>query len=325
MSLIASPYLVALAVAFIVFIGYLGLDVMLARKQQVEKLRSVVDKHDGYDEAPDLISLKNHPSELIETVIDIVSKLGIPVDKYIEKYQRMCLHAGISSPNAPLYCVIAKIALAVVCVSIGLVIVFSMKTAPIAAMFKQGMIAFLFIISGLRGVDLYLQNITTKRQKVLTRAMPDTLDLMVVCVESGLALDASLARVCKELGRAHPEITKELNQTRIELALLNDRTQALMNLADRTNLVSFRSLVASLIQTEKFGTSLSDTLRVLSEDYRLTRLMQAEEKAGKLPVLMTIPLICLLMPSFVLVILGPAYVKLKAQGGLFMRDAPEAP
>lgn len=325
MSLIASPYVLALIAAFVVFVGYMSLDVMLSRKQQVDKLRGAVGTSDIYDDTEDLISLNNTPSAAATGIVEILSSLGLPVDKYLEKYQRLCLHAGLSSVNAPLYCVVAKVLLAVICIALGLSVAVTLKDASGMMMFKQGLIALLFIIGGLRGVDLFLQNQTTKRQQVLTRAMPDTLDLMVVCVESGLALDAALARVCKELGRAHPEITKELNQTRIELALLNDRTQALTNLAERTNLVSFRSLVASLIQTEKFGTSLSDTLRVLSEDYRLTRLMLAEEKAGKLPVLMTIPLICLLMPAFVLVILGPAYVKLKQQGGLFGHNNPEAP
>ena len=90
-----------------------------------------------------------------------------------------------------------------------------------------------------------------------------------------------------------------------------------MNLGERTNLVPFRSLVASLIQTEKFGTSLTDTLRVLSEDYRLTRLMLAEQKAGRLPVMMTIPLILLLMPAFVAIILAPPFIRLSQQGGVF--------
>ena len=139
----------------------------------------------------------------------------------------------------------------------------------------------------------------------------------MVCVESGLALDAALARVCKELDKAYPHITKELNQTRVELSLLNDRPKALMNLAERTNLIPFRSLVAALIQTEKFGTSLTDTLRVLSEDYRLTRLMNAEQKAGRLPALITIPLILLLMPAFVIVILAPPFIKVSENGGFF--------
>jgi tight adherence protein C len=167
------------------------------------------------------------------------------------------------------------------------------------------------------GAHLYITNATQKRKKTLLRSFPDGLDLMVVCVESGLALDAAINRVCAELAYAHPQLAKELNRTRLELALLNNRSQALANLAERTDLVAFRSLAAALIQTERFGTNLTDTLRVLSDDYRQTRLMQAEEKAGRLPAMMAVPLITLLLPALVLIILGPPFVELRAQGGLF--------
>ncbi len=162
------------------------------------------------------------------------------------------------------------------------------------------------------GPDLFLANNRAKREVLLMRSFPDTLDLLLVCTESGLALDGALARVCKELGHAYPEITDEMNKTRLELTLLNDREKALNNLAERSDLVPFRSLVASLLQTERFGTSLTDTLRVLADEYRNTRLMLAEQKAGRLPVMMTIPLITLLLPSLFLIILGPAIVSMLA-------------
>jgi tight adherence protein C len=149
---------------------------------------------------------------------------------------------------------------------------------------------------------------------VLTRAFPDTLDLLLICVESGLPLDAALNRVCAELGLAYPEMTQELNRTRLELALLNDRVKALNNLAERTDLIGFRALTSSLIQSERFGTSLSDTLRVLSEEMRLDRIARIEEKAARLPVLLTIPLIFLLMPAFLLIVLGPAIISFMRQG-----------
>jgi tight adherence protein C len=169
-------------------------------------------------------------------------------------------------------------------------------------------------VLALFGPRLYLQNLIDKRKKRLHRALPDTLDLLLICVESGLALDASLQRVCSELGRAYPEITAELNRTRLELTLLNDRTRALMNLGERTGMPAFRALISSLIQSERFGTSLSDTLRVLSEEFRLQRLADAEVKAARLPVMMTIPLIFLLMPAFFLIVLGPAIVRIVHDG-----------
>jgi tight adherence protein C len=162
------------------------------------------------------------------------------------------------------------------------------------------------------GGDIFLKNQRSKRALKLIRAFPDALDLVLVCTEAGLALDGALARVCKELDRAYPEITDELNKTRLELTLLNDRQRALQNLADRTDIVAFRSLVASLLQTERFGTSLTETLRVLADEYRNTRLMLAEQKAGRLPVLITIPLITLLLPALFIIILSPGFIKASA-------------
>lgn len=323
--ILASPYIIGIIVAIIVFAGYIGMDVVFSRKQQVSRLQAFTALSGDYEGNDDLVGIEEEPSALASFMRMLLKLIGVDVDEGLSEFKRKCQHAGISSQNAPLFLLFFKRLGGLVVAVVGAVLlIVSLKQTGNQAL-QNGFVGFLLVVIGIYGVDLYLKNSILKRQQILTRSMPDTLDLMVVCVESGLALDAALARVCKELGRAHPEITAELNQTRMELALLNDRSQALMNLAERTNIVAFRSLVAALIQTEKFGTSLTDTLRVLSEDYRLTRLMLAEEKAGKLPVLMTIPLICLLMPALVLVILGPAYVKLKAQGGFFGKEAPEAP
>ena len=130
-----------------------------------------------------------------------------------------------------------------------------------------------------------------------------------MCIEAGLGLDAAFNRVCKELREMHPEVIAELDRTRLELTMLGDRVVALQNLAERTGTISFRTLVSSLIQTEKFGTSLVDTLRVLSEEQRITRLYSAEQKAARIPVLITIPLILFIMPAFIMIILGPPIVK----------------
>lgn len=216
--------------------------------------------------------------------------------------------AGISSPNALPYYLFMK--------RFGLIVVL-----PILLMLLSGnqegfmkaaviMVCGIVLFIGVMGADMYLKNAKTKRQKFLVRSFPDALDLILVCVEAGLALDAALSRVCKELAFAHPVITKELNKTRMELTLLNDRPRALQNLAERTDLVAFRALVGSLLQSEKFGTSLTETLRVLAEDYRHERLMAAETKAGRLPALITIPLMLFLMPALFLIILSPALIKL---------------
>ena len=205
------------------------------------------------------------------------------------------------SPNACVYYLFVSRVLSLVFLAIAVMIALQPKAGLL-----EYALAFAIAFIGLFGADVWIKNMQDKRKQVLQHSFPDALDLLLACVESGLALDGALLRVCRELGRAHPEITYELNRTRIELSLLNDRAQALNNLADRNGMLAFRTLVTSLLQSEKFGTSLTDTLRVMSEDYRTQRLVKAEEKAGRLPALMTIPLILFLLPALMLIILGPA-------------------
>ncbi len=245
-------------------------------------------------------------SSLAVALEPILRIVGANPERFRKENQLRFYRAGMTSPDVPVLYLAAKIIGLPVAILIAVSLITSDASGSMKALNYFG--AFMIAILGIFGPNLYVTNSLQKRQKRLQRSFPDALDLLLVCVESGLALDGALARVCKELHNAHPEVSEELNRTRLELTLLNDRERALMNLAERTDLVPFRSLVASLLQTEKFGTSLTDTLRVLSEDYRTHRLLAAEEKAGRLPVLMTLPLITLMMPAFFLIVLGPAII-----------------
>jgi tight adherence protein C len=230
--------------------------------------------------------------------------MGVNTEQLRKDSAMRFYRSGIQSPDAPVYFLFIKRVMFVACV--GLAIYVFMQPAAGTTKLMHYIVCLILLFLGVSGANVYLKNLRDKREKVLQRSFPDALDLLLVCVESGLALDGALSRVCKELGRAHPMIAYELNRTRLELTLLNDRAQALSNLAERTDMIAFRSLVTTLLQSERFGTSLTETLRVLSEEFRNTRLMLAEEKAGRLPVLMTIPLITLMMPALFLIILGPA-------------------
>ncbi|MDX1541814.1 MAG: type II secretion system F family protein, partial [Geminicoccaceae bacterium] len=158
--------------------------------------------------------------------------------------------------------------------------------------------------------DLYVSNATTKRQKALQKALPDGLDLLVICAESGLALDAALERVAGELGGASPELAEELSLTSVELGFLPDRRQALLNLNRRTDLPAIRGVVNTLVQTEKYGTPLSQSLRVLAHEFRDQRMMKAEEKAARLPAVMTVPMIVFILPTLFIVLMGPAIISI---------------
>lgn len=164
----------------------------------------------------------------------------------------------------------------------------------------------LLVFIGYKGPEIFLSNKAGKRTKEIQKGLPDALDLLVICAEAGLTVDAAFNRVAKELGRAYPELGDEFALTAIELSFLNERKQAFNNLAYRVDLDAVRGVVTTMIQTERYGTPLASALRVLSAEFRNERMMRAEEKAARLPAIMTIPLILFILPVLFIVILGPA-------------------
>jgi tight adherence protein C len=166
--------------------------------------------------------------------------------------------------------------------------------------------AFAAAMFGFFAPGVFIKNLVTKRGKQLQLGLPDALDLMVICAEAGLSLDASLTRVSRELEPTWPEISEELGITAAELTFLPERRQAFVNLNERTNLASVRGVVNTLLQTAKFGTPLAQSLRVLAAEYREARITRAEEKAARLPAMLTVPMILFILPTLFIVLLGPA-------------------
>lgn len=154
-----------------------------------------------------------------------------------------------------------------------------------------------------------LKQIIKRRQGRLRKQLPDGLDLMVICAEAGLSLDASMTRVARELGFSSPELADEFGLTAVELGFLPNRRQALMNLTKRTDLPSIRGVVNTLVQTERYGTPLAHSLRVLSAEFREERMLKAEEKAAKLPATLTVPMILFILPTLFVVLIGPAIIQ----------------
>lgn len=166
------------------------------------------------------------------------------------------------------------------------------------------------VIFGAFGPDIWLKNITAKRRKSLEKQLPDALDLLVICVEAGLSLDAALKRAATELGKGAPEMADELSLASVELGFLPERAVALRNLARRTGLKSLNAVVSALLQTEKFGTPLAQSLRVLAADFRNQRLLRAEEKAARLPAVLTVPMVVFILPTLFIVLIGPAAINI---------------
>ena len=157
---------------------------------------------------------------------------------------------------------------------------------------------------------LLLKRKIRARKKALARGLADALDLMVVCVEAGLGVNQALMRVAEEMDRVSPEIADELTMVTLEMRAGTPREDALRNLAERTGNEDVRSWVNMMIQTDKFGTSIADSLRIHSDTLRTKRQQRAEEEAAKLTVKMLIPLVLFVFPAIFIVILGPAFISL---------------
>jgi tight adherence protein C len=160
-----------------------------------------------------------------------------------------------------------------------------------------------------------LKRAIKRRQNNLRKQLPDGLDLLVICTESGLSLDAAFARVARELGFSSPHLADEIGLTSVELGFLPNRRQALQNLAKRTELPAIRGVVNTLVQTERYGTPLAHSLRVLSAEFRDERMLKAEEKAAKLPAILTVPMILFILPVLFVVLIGPAIIQVIAKFG----------
>ncbi|MEQ1768427.1 MAG: type II secretion system F family protein [Devosia sp.] len=162
---------------------------------------------------------------------------------------------------------------------------------------------------------LLLKNRIIKRQQSVRRAWPDSLDLMLLCVEAGMSVEHAFKRVSKEIGLQSPELAEELTLTTAELSFLEDRSRAFENLGKRTGLDIVKSVMTSLIQADRYGTSVGTSLRVMAEEGRETRMMEAEKKAASLPPKLTVPLILFFLPVLFIVIISPAIIKISMTGG----------
>lgn len=163
---------------------------------------------------------------------------------------------------------------------------------------------------GYFGPILYVKNKVTKRQEAIRRSWPDALDLLLICVECGMGIESALRKVSEEIGSQCVELAEELSLTTAELSYLQDRRKAYENLAERTGLDGVKGVVTSLIQSEKYGTPLSHSLRVLAQENRDMRMSEAEKKAAALPPKLTVPMILFFLPVLFAIIITPAIIQI---------------
>jgi tight adherence protein C len=247
-----------------------------------------------------------HQSNTADRVRNLLSSLRVLQDEQLKVAQRKLLQAGIRNKEWAVAVIFGRLVLPIVFGGLMVIWVYLLDAFPDwGALKRYGLVASTFVLA-YKAPDIFLKNKISKRSDAIRKGLPDALDLLVICAEAGLTVDAAFHRVSRELGKAYAELGEEFALTAIELGFLTDRRQAFENLAARVDLDAVRGVVTTMIQTEKYGTPLASALRVLSAEFRNERMMRAEEKAARLPAIMTVPLILFILPVLFVVILGPA-------------------
>jgi len=245
-------------------------------------------------------------TETTDKMKDTMNSLKVLQQSQVEVIIQKLAQAGIRRKELAIVVVFARMVLPIVLGGFAAFMIYGINYFPTWGGMKKLMGFAAMVGLGYKGPEIYLSNLISKRTDAIRKGLPDALDLLVICAEAGLTVDASFNRVAKELGRAYPELGDEFALTAIELAFLGERRAAFENLAYRVNLEAVKGVTTTMVQTERYGTPLASALRVLSAEFRNERMMRAEEKAARLPAIMTVPLILFILPVLFVVILGPA-------------------
>lgn len=198
--------------------------------------------------------------------------------------------------------------------AIGVIYIFVLGALPDQPPFIKLFVCILLAYAGFYAPVLYISNRASKRKESIQKAWPDALDLLLICVESGMSVEAAFRRVADEIGAQSVDLAEEFVLTNAELSFLQERRQAYENLAARTGLETVKSVSQALIQAERYGTPVAHALRVLSAESRDMRMNAAEKKAAALPPKLTVPMILFFLPVLFAVILGPAGIQVAQQG-----------
>ncbi len=242
---------------------------------------------------------KPHLKDRLEHALDPLSK-AIPLSPTdVSRTRRWLIQAGYRDAHHLTFYMGSRL----VCAFLGLL-------AALATSLESPI-----LLVGMTGIGFFLPRFALKRkiqnrQHRIKLGLPDALDLTVICVEAGLALDQAMMRVGEDLHHAHPELSDEFHLVNLEMRAGKPRPEALRNLVERTGVDDIRSLVGTLIQTDRFGTSVAQALRVHSDSLRTERRQRAEEQAAKTTIKMVIPLVLFVLPSIIFVTLGPAFIQL---------------
>jgi len=300
--------LIAISTFVCISLGMLGVYWLLYRPQSAatERLRRLGERTTTPVGGPISLDDNRAGADLAQRIASPLGRLLPPSAAEAKKLEKQLMHAGFRSPSAPLtYRALQLVSLA------GLPALVAIGCALLARPLGSAVLYILAaFVLGFALPRYALKRMIHSRQQLVRWGLADALDLMVISIEAGLGLNAAMVKVSTELREAHPDICDEFEMANLEMRVGRDREEALRNLAERTGVDDLRSLVAMLIQTDKFGTSIARAIRAFSDSLRTKRRQRAEQAAQKAAVKLLLPLACFLFPTLFIALLGPAALQL---------------
>lgn len=250
-----------------------------------------------------------HKDTRITFIRRVVTRLKLLQQLQVDSLQKKLIIAGYRSKDAVTIFAFAKLVVPIGGLILGLLLGNIDWSNPFST---SQLVNWLIVLGisyfGARLPEIMVANARAKRQHAIRKALPDALDLMMICAEAGLSLAAALDRVARELARMSPELAEEFSLTSVELGFLPDRATALKHLAERTGIQEVRGFVNVITQTEKYGTPIAQALRTLAKEFRTQRMLRAEQKAARLPAMMTVPMIVFILPTMFIIVIAPAII-----------------
>ena len=306
-------FLATMAAAIFAFATIITLGLPLAERDQLgQRLKAVSERREQLRAAHHAalnakrISLRNEPIGYMKMTLDRF-KLGNLLES--EDTRDKLARAGYRGQGPVVTFMFFRFVMPFVVLLLALVYLFGISNVAWGSFMKINASVGAALL-GFYLPDLFLNNTIARRQQSIMRAFPDALDLLLICVESGMSIEASFQRVASEIGSQSSELAEELGLTTAELSYLPDRRMAFENLAKRCGHPGVKAVATALNQAERYGTPMGQALRVAAHENRENRMMQAEKKAASLPAKLTVPMILFFLPCLFVVILGPAIMKI---------------
>lgn len=309
-AIVSSPSGIAsLLASFAIFATIVTLvSPLLAGDRLGSRLKAVTEQREKLRrQSRAEISQKSLKKESKGFAKDINTKLNLSKLLEDENLDQLLAQAGFRGPKARDVYYLFKLIMPFVLLFLVFMYVFVLEMTELEGTMKYGTLIG-GLAAGYYAPSLYVKNVGAKRQQSVMRAFPDALDMILICVESGMSIEIAFQKVGMEIGQASPELAEEFALTTAELSYLQERRMAFENLSKRTGHEGVKAVTMALIQAERYGTPLGDALRVMAKENRDMRMSAAEKKAAALPAQLTVPMIVFFLPVLFIVVLAPAYI-----------------